>query len=283
MDQMQHVPGQDTEKTQSEKSTRKDSLSDSLPSIDQAPLTPIGQIDDDDAESALAYQSLARHRKERRRKKLVRIAIVAGIVAAIVLFLAARSLFSNGGSADNPTIPTESVYRDDFRESVSGTGSAKPREQVSVASGLEGEVLSIDVAVGDTVSEGQILMTVKNDGLGEAADEAWYAYKDAEAAEDAAQEALNAVWYGDDQAAKDSAYIALKKAELATEKAYSAYEDAVKKAEDAPCAHPSPAPWSRSAGRQWASGSAPPAARAKAPRAPASSSPIFRRCRSSSR
>lgn len=232
MDQTQHTPDQDTEKLQNGNGTRKDSPLDGLPSIERAPLTQPGQIDDDDAESALAYQSLARHRKERRRKKIVRIAIVAGIVAIGAIFFAARSLFSNGGSTDNPTIPTEFVYRDDFRETISGTGSAKPREQVTVASGLEGEVLSIDVAVGDTVAEGQILMSVANDSLGKAVDEAWYAYKDAEAAEDAAQEALNAVWYGDDQAAKDSAYIALKKAELATEKAYGAYEDAVKKAED---------------------------------------------------
>lgn len=56
---------------------------DSLPEIDaeKPALTPIGQIDDDDAESAAAYQSLMRHRAERRRKKIVRIAIVAGVVA----------------------------------------------------------------------------------------------------------------------------------------------------------------------------------------------------------
>lgn len=233
MDQTQHTPGQDTEKLQNEENgTRKDSLSDSLPSIDQAPLTPLGHIDDDDAESAAAYQSLLRHRKERRRKKIVHIAIVAGIVAAVALFLAARSLFPNNGGSGGPSLPTEVVYRDDFRETISGTGSAKPREQVTVATGLEGEVLSIDVAVGDTVSEDQILMSVKNDSLDKAVDEAWFAYKDAEAAEDAAQEALNAVWYGSDQAAKDSAYIALKRAELATESAYAAYEAAVKKAED---------------------------------------------------
>ena len=209
---------------------------DSLPEIDaeKPALTPIGQIDDDDAESAAAYQSLMRHRAERRRKKIVRIAIVAGVVAAIAIFLGVGKLISGGGSdGGEAAVPTEFIYRDDFRESISGTGSAKPRQQVTVAADLAGEVTSIDVAVGDVVFKGQQLMTIRNDSLGTDADEAWFKYKEAEAAENTAQEELNYVWgTSDDQTERDRVYIALMRARAATQAAYDAYEQAAQKARD---------------------------------------------------
>ena len=209
---------------------------DSLPEIDaeKPALTPIGQIDDDDAESAAAYQSLMRHRAERRRKKIVRIAIAAGVIAAICIFLGVGKLISGGGSdSGEAAIPTEFVYRDDFRESISGTGAAKPRQQVTVAADLTGEVTSIDVAVGDVVFKGQQLMTIRNDSLGTDADEAWFKYKEAEAAENTAQEELNYVWgTSDDQTERDRVYIALMRARAATQAAYDAYEQAAQKARD---------------------------------------------------
>ncbi len=206
---------------------------ENLPKIGQPELTPIGTLDEDDAESAAAYQSLMRHRKERRRKKIVRIAIVAGVVAAIVLFNVVRGLFSRGGGEDEAAIPTEFIYRDDFRESISGTGSAKPREQVTVAADLTGEVISIDVAVGDTVFKTQPLMTVKNDSLDTDADEAWFKFKEAEAAEETAQDELNYVWgTSDSQTERDRVYIALMRARAATQAAYDAYEQAAQKARD---------------------------------------------------
>lgn len=217
---------------QTPKTSAESTSLEHLPQIDGPATVPVGQIGEDDAESAAAYQSLMRHRKERRRKKLLRIAIVAGVAVAIVLFNAIRSLLSNGGGSGEITVPTEFVYRDDFSESVSGTGSAKPRRQVAVAADLTGEVESIEVAVGDTVSEGQILMNVKNDSLDKAVDDAWYAYKEAEMAESEKQDVLNNVWYGDNQDAKDRAYIDLMRARTATEEKYKAYEEAVQKAHD---------------------------------------------------
>ena len=196
---------------------------DSLPEIDakKPALTPVGQIDDDDAESAAAYQSLMRHRAERRRKKIVRIAIAVGVIAAIGIFLGVGKLISGGGSeGGEAAIPTEFVYRDDFRESISGTGNAKPLEQVTVAADLTGEVISVDVAVGDVVFKSQQLMTIKNDSLDTDADEAWFKYKEAETAEDAAQTELNYVWgTSDDQAERDRVYIALMRARAATQAA----------------------------------------------------------------
>ena len=220
MDQMPHASDE----------TRK---LENIPLVDQPALTPIGALDEDDAESAEAYQSLMRHRKERRAKKIRRFAIVAGIIAAVVLFNVVRGLFSRGGGTSEPTIPTEFVYRDDFRESISGTGNAKPREQITVAADLTGEVISIDVAVGDTVFKTQPLMTIKNDNLDTDADEAWFKFKEAEAAEETAQEELNYVWgTSDDQSERDRVYIALMRARAATQAAYDAYEQAAQKARD---------------------------------------------------
>ena len=150
---------------------------------DERPQGLSEDMDDEDAESALAYQSLMRHRKERRRKKIIRVCIVLGVIAAIAVFGLVRNLLSNaGGDAGEAAIPTEFVYRDDFRESISGTGNAKPLEQVTVAADLTGEVISVDVAVGDVVFKSQQLMTIKNDSLDTDADEAWFKYKEAEEA-----------------------------------------------------------------------------------------------------
>ena len=213
----------------------------SKPSILDAVIPDVGtdarhampdDIDDEDAESQLAYQSLMRHRKERRRKKIVRAAIVLGILAAAGIFFWARSCQSTNQGTDLPTMQVDFVYRDDFRESISATGSARPDSSVIVNPGIEGTVTSVEVAAGDTVTIGQTLATIENNSLDKAVDEAWFSYKDAEAAVNEAQAALNEVWYGDDQAAKDSTYIALERAKAARDSALEAYQDAVDAAEN---------------------------------------------------
>ena len=198
---------------------------------DERPQGLSEDMDDEDAESALAYQSLMRHRKERRRKKIIRGVIALCVVAAVGAFLAIRSCSGHNGEEDMPTMQVDFVYRDDFRESISATGSARPNSSV-VVNPVAGTVTSVDVAAGDAVTVGQTLVTIENGSLDKAVSDAWFAYKEAEAAVDTAQQELNAVWYGDDQAAKDTAYITLEKAKATRDSALEAYQEAVDEADN---------------------------------------------------
>ena len=198
---------------------------------DERPQGLSEDMDDEDAESALAYQSLMRHRKERRRKKIIRGVIALCVVAAVGAFLAIRSCSGHNGEEDMPTMQVDYVYRDAFRESISATGSARPDSSV-VVNPVAGTVTGVEVAAGDEVTVGQTLVTIENGSLDKAVSDAWFAYKEAEAAVDTAQQELNAVWYGDDQAAKDTAYITLEKAKATRDSALEAYQDAVDEADN---------------------------------------------------
>lgn len=133
-------------------------------------LRPDGTLSesDEDVEARLAMESLMRHRRARRRKKL----IAGGIVGAIVLVGAVAwgvSKFTgNAGGDDAPQLMTTFVDRGDFTEAVEASGAAKPVTSVVVNPEVAGTIESMNVAEGDTVQEGDVLLTVKNDELDKA-------------------------------------------------------------------------------------------------------------------
>lgn len=144
-------------------------------------LRPDGTLDesDEDMEARLAMESLMRHRRARRRKKL----IAGGIVGAIVLVGAVAwgvSKFTgNAGGDDAPQLMTTFVDRGDFTEAVEASGAAKPVTSVVVNPEVGGTIESVNVAEGDTVQEGDVLLTVKNDELDKAIRDAEMGVRDA--------------------------------------------------------------------------------------------------------
>lgn len=144
-------------------------------------LRPDGTLDesDEDMEARLAMESLMRHRRARRRKKL----IAGGIVGAIVLVGAVVwgvSMFTgNAGGDDAPQLMTTFVDRGDFTEAVEASGAAKPVTSVVVNPEVGGTIESVNVAEGDTVQEGDVLLTVKNDELDKAIRDAEMGVRDA--------------------------------------------------------------------------------------------------------
>lgn len=133
-------------------------------------LRPDGTLgeSDEDMEARLAMESLMRHRRARRRKKL----IAGGIVGAIVLVGAVAwgvSKFTgNAGGNDAPQLMTTFVDQGDFTEAVEASGAAKPVTSVVVNPEVGGTIESVNVAEGDSVQEGDVLLTVKNDELDKA-------------------------------------------------------------------------------------------------------------------
>ena len=74
---------------------------------------------------------------------------------------------------------TTFVDRGDFTEAVEASGAAKPVTSVVVNPEVGGTIESVNVAEGDTVQEGDVLLTVKNDELDKAIRDAEMGVRDA--------------------------------------------------------------------------------------------------------
>ena len=119
-----------------------------------------------------AYAKLKSKRAERRRKKLVRRGIAGGIVGGIILIAIIVSVVLNSQpqSAGEPV--TDMVMEGTFTTTVEAKGQLKPISASVVSPSVDGTVASINVQAGQSVNEGDVLMTIKNDELDNAVAEA---------------------------------------------------------------------------------------------------------------
>lgn len=112
-----------------------------------------------------AYAKLKAKRAERRRKKLIRRGIAAGVVAAIVLIAVVVTLVINARPAGTNGPVTDMVTEGTFTTTVEAKGQLKPISASVVSPSVDGTVASINVQAGQSVNEGDVLMTIKNDEL----------------------------------------------------------------------------------------------------------------------
>lgn len=119
-----------------------------------------------------AYAKLKAKRAERRRKKHIRRGIAAGIVGGMILIAIIVSviLTSQPQSAGGPV--TDMVMEGTFTTTVEAKGQLKPISASVVSPSVDGTVASINVQAGQSVNEGDELMTIKNDELDNAVAEA---------------------------------------------------------------------------------------------------------------
>ena len=206
---------------------------------------------EEDAEAREAYESLARHRKARRKKKLIKAGIAAGVfVLLVILFILPMC---QGGQNQNTTVmpSTTFVTRGEFSDSVSASGSIKPVSSTVVTPEVDGIIQDVQVSEGTYVHKGDKLFTIKNDELDKAVRKASQQVKAAENEVSKARSALasarNGVPEEDGQeanaasvaAAVEAAEANLESAQIALEEARSAYNDAIAQADKrvvtAPC------------------------------------------------
>ena len=112
-----------------------------------------------------AYAKLKAKRAERRRKKLIRRGIAAGVVAAIVLIAVVVTVVINAQPAGTNGPVTDMVTEGTFTTTVEAKGQLKPISASVVSPSVDGTVASINVQTGQSVNEGDVLMTIKNDEL----------------------------------------------------------------------------------------------------------------------
>ena len=131
-----------------------------------------------------AYTKLKAKRAERRRKKLIRRGIAAGVVGAIALIAIVATLVINAQPQGASGPVTDMVTEGTFTTTVVAKGQLKPISASVVSPSVDGTVEKINVQAGQSVNEGDVLMTIKNDALDSAVSEAQRAVA-------AAQEDLN--------------------------------------------------------------------------------------------
>lgn len=112
-----------------------------------------------------AYAKLKAKRADRRRKKLIRRSIAAGVVGAIALIAIAATLVINAQPQGASGPVTDMVTEGMFTTTVEAKGQLKPISSSVVSPSVDGTVDSINVQAGQSVNEGDVLMTIKNDEL----------------------------------------------------------------------------------------------------------------------
>ncbi len=146
---------------------------------------PQTSLDDStDISDEEAYAKLKAKRAERRRKKLIRRGIAVGVVAAIALIAIIATLVINAQPAGTNGPVTDMVTEGTFTTTVEAKGQLKPISASVVSPSVDGTVEKINMQAGQSVNEGDVLMTIKNDALDSAVSEAQRAVA-------AAQEDLN--------------------------------------------------------------------------------------------
>ncbi len=180
-----------------------------------------GNPEDEDLEQSLAYQSLMKHRAERKKKRIVK-GVVAGVlalVAVVAIVLATRQPADDTGA----DIATASVTREDFVDSVSVNGAARPVSSVIVNPEVDGTIDQVLVKEGDTVEAGQTLFTLKNDDLDRAVRDANQQVKEAQNGVSSAQTTLDSA---NNAANRANADVAAAQADADTKAAaYNALEN----------------------------------------------------------
>ena len=122
---------------------------------------PDGQtpLEGSDAE---AYAALKAKRAERRRKKLVRRGIVIG-VAAVVIGGGAIAINILGKEPEQMMeAVTDFAVQGDFETIVDAKGTLQPLSATVITPEVGGQIESVNVVAGQTVKEGDVLMTIKN-------------------------------------------------------------------------------------------------------------------------
>lgn len=141
-------------------------------------LSPVSDTDSEDgmgmdASDAEAYAKLKARRAERRKKKLRHRAIIAGIALGIVAIGGVAYTALNQPPANEEFVPiTDVAFRGTYSNEVDARGTLEPLSSTVISPTVDGTIATVNVSAGQTVSKGDVLMTIKNGELDRAVAEA---------------------------------------------------------------------------------------------------------------
>ena len=142
---------------------------------------------------AEAYEALKRRRAERRKKKLIRRGIVAGVIVAVAAVAGGIWWFTSQQAPEQGAMRpvTEVATRGTYLDSVDAKGTLEPNALTVVSAPIDGTIASVDVTEGQHVDAGAKLLTISNDELDAAVNDAVRAVNDAKTQLNVANMQLN--------------------------------------------------------------------------------------------
>ncbi|NLG10155.1 MAG: HlyD family efflux transporter periplasmic adaptor subunit [Coriobacteriaceae bacterium] len=142
----------------------RDSLEQTEALITARPLT----IEETDraARELQSYKTVETRGSRRKRKKKTKW-VVAGVLLVLVLVAGAYLLFTQFlfPPQDESVPTTETVTKGTFSDTISGSGTLKALESVTVTPEVDGTIADIEVNEGDRVEAGQLLFSIENPEL----------------------------------------------------------------------------------------------------------------------
>jgi len=98
-----------------------------------------------------------------KRKKNKRLYWITGSAIVLVLFLILAKKAGWVGNGGLTKVATEKAGRHDITEMVSASGNIYPKVEVKISPDVSGEITELNVAEGDSVTEGEVLAMIKPD------------------------------------------------------------------------------------------------------------------------
>lgn len=134
-------------------------------------VTPDADSGTDDTDAAL-YAELKARRAERRKKKLIRRGIAAGICAAVLVIAIVVIVAATSTEYETDTTVVDPVTVGTYTTEVSAKGSLKPLSSTVVSPSVDGTISEIRVSTGQAVNKDDVLLVLKNDDIDREVNEA---------------------------------------------------------------------------------------------------------------
>lgn len=182
------IPPEGAENLAMGKAASQEQLSSGVIIPDQVAFEPV------DPDELAAIRSLEERRKQKRRSKIIRIAVVCGILLLlVVLFAVANAVGEAMKNAQNrPEVVT--VARDNITASVQASGTLEPASHVAINAEVSGIIQDVLVTEGQSVQAGDPLLTIKNAELDNSIATAGRALKHARKSLDDAKAGVSDAW-----------------------------------------------------------------------------------------
>ena len=203
---------------------------DAIPLISpEAPNAAAGEeatfpLEGSDAE---AYAALKARRAARRKKKLIRRGIAAGVVVGVLAVGAVAVSLLSPKPAESTGVVTDFALRGEYSTTIDASGTLEAVSSTVIAPETSGTIAEVRVVAGQAVNKGDVLMIIKNDELDRAVTEAERALKTARAALAAAKRGEAAIDPESGQETTVYSQDAVDAAALELEAATAAYDTAV--------------------------------------------------------
>ena len=176
---------------------------------------------------AEAYAALKARRAERRKKKLVRRGIAAGVVAGVLAVGAIAVALLSPKPEESAGVVTDFALRGEYSTTIDASGTLEAVSSTVIAPETSGTIAEVRVVAGQAVNKGDVLMIIKNDELDRTVSEAERALKTAKAALAAAKRGETVVDPDTGQETTVHSQDAVDAAALEVEAATAAYDTAV--------------------------------------------------------